>query len=118
MSATRRLSPAKMDVSGQATVSRRSEAEPGPVVAVRLTLGGSGGRFEGDAETEGFEFADVVTLLTVGVDAGVVVAGAEVVELGGVVLQEVPDDDEDGATYRDDGFLLAAAAGDTPVALS
>ena len=81
-------------------------------------LGGSGGGLQGDLVAEGFEFADVVAFLTFWVDPGVVVAGAEVVELDGVVLQEVPDDDQDGATYRNDSLLLAAAAGDATVAFA
>ena len=48
-------------------------------------LGRSGGGLQGDPVAEGFEFADVVALLTVWVDAGVVVAGAEVVEPGVLV---------------------------------
>ena len=62
-------------------------------------MGGSGGRLQGDLVTEGFEFADVVALLAVRVGAGVVVAGAEVVELGGrkflvqhIVHPPAPDD--------------------------
>jgi threonine/homoserine/homoserine lactone efflux protein len=85
-----------MKVSGHATASRRSEAEPGMGVAVSSTNGGSGGRFEGDAVTKGFEFADMVALLTFWVGTGVVVAGAEVVELGALVAKQVPDDDPDG----------------------
>jgi hypothetical protein len=40
------------------------------VVAVEVECwGGSGGRFEGDLVADGFEFADVVALLTFWVDA-------------------------------------------------
>ena len=42
----------------------------------------SGGRVESDLVAEGFEFADVVALLTFWVDAGVVVAGSQVVVTG------------------------------------
>ena len=73
---------------------------------------------QGDAVAEGFELADVVALLAFWVGMGVVVAGVEVVKLDGLVAQQVPDDDQDGTTYRDDGFLLAAAAGDAPVAFA
>lgn len=55
---------AKTSVSGQATASGRSEAEHGLVVAVRSTPRGSGGRLQGDLDTESFERADVVALLT------------------------------------------------------
>ena len=79
---------------------------------------GSGGGFEGDLVAEGFELADVVALLAVGVDAAVVEVGAEVVEAGFGVGQQVPDDDQDGAADGDDGLLLAAAAGDAPVAFA
>jgi hypothetical protein len=72
----------------------------------------------GDPVTEGFELANVVALLAFWVGMGVVVAGVEVVKLDGLVAQQVPDDDQDGTTYRDDGFLLAAAAGDAPVAFA
>ena len=41
---------------------------------------GSGGGFEGDLVAQGLELADVVALGAVGVDAGVVEAGAQVVE--------------------------------------
>jgi hypothetical protein len=51
-------------------------------------LGVSGGGFESNSVAEGFELADVVALLAFWVGTGVVVTGAEVVEvwssLGGV----------------------------------
>jgi len=78
----------------------------------------SGGGFEGDFVAEGFELADVVALGAVGVDAGVVEAGAEVVVAQVGVGQQVPDDDQDGPADRDDRLVGAASAGDTPVALS
>ena len=65
---------------------------------------------------EGFELADVVALLGCGVDVAVVVVGAEVVEAGVGVGEQVPDDHQDGAADRDDGLLLAASAGDASVA--
>jgi len=34
------------------------------------------------------------------------------------VGEQVPDDDQNGPADGDDGFLFAAAAGDTPVALA
>jgi hypothetical protein len=77
---------------------------------------GSGG-LEGDLVAERLELADVVALGAIGVVGGVVEAGAEVVEAGVGVSQQLPDDDQDGAADRDDGPLGATAAGDAPVAL-
>src|SRR5262249_9446436 len=93
---------------------------PGPVIAGRgcERRWWSGGGVEGDPVAEGLELADVVELFAFGVDAGVVEVRAEVVEAGVGVAQQVPDDDEDGAADGDDGFLLAAAAGDAPVAFA
>src|SRR4029450_11597265 len=78
---------------------------------------GSGGGFEGDLVAEGFELADVVALGAVGVDAGVVEAGAEVTEAGLGVDQQVPDNDQDGPAYRHDRLVGAASASDAPIAL-
>ena len=78
----------------------------------------SGRGFEGDLVAEGLELPDVVALLAVGADAGVVELGAEVVEAGVGVGQQVPDDDQDRAADRDDGLLLSPAAGDAPVAFA
>jgi hypothetical protein len=61
---------------------------------------------------------DVVAFLAVVADAGVVEAGAEVVEAGVGVGEQVPDDDQDRAADGDQGLLLAAAFGDTPVAFA
>ena len=47
-----------------------------------------------------------------GVEAGLVVAGAEVGEPGSGAGEQVPDDDQDGAADTDLGLGLAAAAGD------
>src|SRR5215211_9516532 len=93
--------------------TRRSAAEP-----VRAVLMGarSGGGFEGDLVAKGLELADVVALGALSVDAGVVEASAQLVEAGGRVGQQVPDDDQDGAADRDDGLLAAPPAGDAPVA--
>ena len=78
----------------------------------------SGGGFEGDGVAEGFELADVVAGLAAVADAGVVEAGSKVgvARLG--IGEQVPGDDEDGSADGDDGFLLAAAAGDPLVALA
>jgi len=46
----------------------------------------------------------------------VVVAGAQVVEAEVPVADEEVGDSQDGAGGGDDGFLLATAAADTPVA--
>src|SRR5215203_5358749 len=78
--------------------------------------GRSGGGFEGDPVAEGLELADVVALGPFRTDAGVVEARAEVMEPEGRVRQQVPDDDQDGPADRHDGSLLAASAGDPPVA--
>jgi len=61
-------------------------------------LGESGGGLQGDPVAEGFELANVVALLAFWVGTGVVVAGAEVVELDGLVAQQVPDEDQDATT--------------------
>jgi hypothetical protein len=48
----------------------------------------------------------MVAFFVVGPDPGVVEVGAEVVEVGVVVAQDVPDDDQDRACDRDDRFLV------------
>src|SRR5215475_4867751 len=78
----------------------------------------SGGVGEGDGESERFELADVVAGFLVFVGAAGVIAGAEFAEAGGAAGEQVPDDDQDGAGDGDQGFELAAAAGDPPVALA
>ncbi len=60
---------------------------------------------------------DVVAQSSLGGDAGGVVVGAKIVEAGGRVGQQVPDDDHDGAGDRDQGLEFAAAFDQTPVAL-
>src|SRR5215218_6403603 len=57
--------------------TRRSAAEPGLSSWVRAV---SGGGFEGDLVAEGLELADVVAPGALSVDAGVVEAGAQVLE--------------------------------------
>ena len=59
--------------------TRRSAAEPGPG---RVCGAGLGGGLKGDLVAERFELADVVALGALWVDAGVVEAGAQVVEAG------------------------------------
>jgi hypothetical protein len=67
---------------------------------------------------EVFELAGQVTLAAQLVDSRVVVAGAEIVVAGVWVGQDVPDDGEDAVAGRDDGSFLAAAAGQTAVAVA
>jgi len=50
-------------------------------------------------------------------DKGVVEVGAEVVEVGLGVRQQVSGDDQDRAADHDDRVLLVAAPGDAPIAL-
>jgi hypothetical protein len=59
---------------------------------------------------ERFKLSDVVASFGVGVDVVVVVVGAEVVELGVRVGEQMPDDHQQGSADRDDGFLLASSA--------
>src|SRR5215217_7818298 len=90
-------------------------AAPGPSSWVRAV---SGGGFEGDLVAEGLQLADVVAPGALSVDAGVVEAGAQVLEPCGRVGQQMPDDDQDGPADRHDGPLGTAAAGDPTVALT
>src|ERR1700722_4603308 len=73
------------------------------------------GFLEGDCLAgEAFEFGDELSFAA---DWGetVVPVGTQVGELGVGVWQQVPGDDQDGVARRDDGTLLAAAAGDPVV---
>jgi hypothetical protein len=79
---------------------------------------GLGGGFDGDPVAQGGELGDVVAQSSVGGDSVGVVVGAEIVEAGGRVGQQVPDDDQDGAVDRDEGFESAAAFDDAPVAFA
>ena len=56
--------------------------------------------------------------LAVGVDAAGVVVGAQVMEAGGGVGQQVPDDHQDGAGDGDQGLELADAPDQAAVALA
>src|SRR6266705_116475 len=76
----------------------------------------SGGRGQGDVVAERLELADVVAGLAVVVDAAGVVVGAEVVEAGGGVGQQVPDDDQDAAGDGGQGLELADAPDQAAVA--
>jgi hypothetical protein len=51
-------------------------------------------------------------------DAGVVEARAKIVEGGFVVVEQVPDDDEDGTSDRDDGAFGSSAPGDAAIAFA
>jgi hypothetical protein len=66
----------------------------------------SGGGFAGDLVAQCFELADVVTFLAFWADVIVVEIGAYVMETGLEIGQQVPDNDQDGATEGDDGSLL------------
>ncbi|MDN5767540.1 MAG: hypothetical protein L0H78_17200 [Humibacillus sp.] len=50
-----------------------------------------------------------------GAEQGVVEVGAEINESGLRVVEQVPDDDQDGPADRDERFLLAASARDASV---
>jgi hypothetical protein len=78
----------------------------------------SGGRGQGDAVAQRLELANVVAGLAVLVDAAAVVVRAEVVEAGGGVGQQVPDDHQDGAGDGDQGLELADASDQAAVALA
>jgi hypothetical protein len=69
-------------------------------------------------EARHFELADVVAFLAFWAGAVVVEVGAEVVEAGFGIGEQVPDDDQDGPADGDDCSFLAAAFGDAPVAFS
>jgi len=58
---------------------------------------------------ERLELVDEVAGLAVAVDAAGVVVGAQVVEAGGGVGQQVPDDHQDGAGHSDQSSALADA---------
>src|SRR5438067_6153538 len=86
-------------------------------VAWRLEEGLSG-QGQRDGEPECFELADVVACFTGVVDAVGVVVWAEFVEPGGGVVEQVPDDDEDGAGHGDERFELSSAFDDASVAFA
>src|ERR1700761_3419831 len=88
----------------------------GPAVtAMRLWLArGSGGVLaegDGDVVAEGFELALGVAGLAAAVGVPGVPVGAEVAVAGGGVVQQVPDDSEDGPAHGAAGLLPSAAAG-------
>jgi hypothetical protein len=67
---------------------------------------------------ECLELVHEVAGLAVAVDAAGVVVGAQVVEAGGGVGEQVPDDHQDGAGYGDQGLTLADAPDQAAVALA
>ena len=67
---------------------------------------------------EGLELVDEASGSAAFVEAVGVVVGAEVAEPGGGVGQQMPDDPQDGAGDGDEGFLLAAAFDQSPVAFA
>jgi hypothetical protein len=89
----------------------RVEASTG-VVGVAVL----GGWLQGDLKAEDFELVDEGSDLAAGVDLGGVVVGAEIVEAGRGIGQQVPDDDHDGSGDGDQCFELAAAFDDAAVA--
>jgi len=64
------------------------------------------------------KLADVVAFAGVGIGTAAEVIGAEILELGVGFLEEVPDDDEDGASDGDYGSVFAAAPGKPSVAFA
>ncbi len=66
---------------------------------------------DGHVEAECFQLADVAADLAVGVGVLRVVVGAEVAVAGFGVLEQVPDDNEDGPADSDVGFPPPAPAG-------
>src|SRR4051794_14621290 len=92
----------------------------------------SGRWLDGDFEAERLELADVIACLPAGVDAagggvgapgpggegGGEVVGAQVPVGAGGVVEQVPDDEEEGAGDRDHGFELPHAFAQPPVAFA
>lgn len=76
----------------------------------------SGNWFKGDPLAQGRESADVVQSCAWTAHPGVVDIGTEINEAGFEVVEQAPDDDQNGPVNRDDGLLLAASAGDASVA--
>lgn len=83
-----------------------------------LVVVGSGCWGEGDGVAEGFELANVVASLAVRVDVAGEVIGTEIGEDRVLVVQEMPDNDQDGAADSDNGAFLASSSGDAPVAFT
>src|SRR6185312_9360523 len=69
------------------------------LASVRTTLLGGGS--EGDRVAEGFELSNVAALLGSRIDMSGVVIGAQIVVSGVWIMQQVPDDNKDGATHGD-----------------
>src|SRR6266568_5385360 len=112
----RKITPARARQRTRQVMTGRSGVCRGPVINGWGWRSGCLG--EGDGEAERFELPDVVAGLFVFVGAAGVVAGAEFMEGGGRVGEQVPDDHQDGAGDRDQGLELAAAPDDPPVAFA
>jgi hypothetical protein len=82
---------------------------------MRLLLApGSGGvlpEADDDVVAEGLELGLGVTRLAAAVGLPGVPVGSQVEVAGGAVIQQVPDDDEDGPAYSAAGLLPPASAG-------
>ena len=68
----------------------------------------SGGS-ECDRVSEGFELSNVTALFGRRIDVSVVVIGAQILVSGVWIMQQMPDDHQDGATDGDHCSWLAAA---------
>ena len=83
---------------------------PGRHAAGVSWLAVSGGWLQGDLEAEDFELVYEIADLAARVDVGGVVVGAEIVETGHGIGEQVPDDDHDrrpppGVRLESDGIL-------------
>ena len=114
----RTIEPRRYRTAAAPFSARNGRADRGKLASPKMDLSQrtgvecSGCGFEGDFVAEGFELSDVVAALGGGVDVSVVVVGAEFVEPGVGVGEQVPDDHQDRAADRDDRLLLAASSGD------
>ena len=79
---------------------------------------GLGGGFEGDPVAHGGQLGDVSTHPAFDGDAAGVVIGSEFAEAGSRIVEQVPDDDEDGAGDGHQGLEFAAAFDDATVAFT
>lgn len=68
--------------------------------------------------TEGLELTDEASGLAVRVDSSLIEVGAEVDETGRRIGEQVPGDNENGASHRDESASLASPADETPIALT
>jgi hypothetical protein len=89
-------SQTKLVSAGQGEASGRSPVH----------VSGSGGGFDGDLVSEGLQLTDEVAPASLGVVAPVEEVRAEVLVVT-FVVQEVPDDDQDGVSDSEGGLGLA-----------